>query len=217
MLLATGGVDWGPAASVIVALDVQTLNNGLFGPPPNFPGIALNNDSAFAPMPEANPNQCPPIELATCPAGVLPSDAQHCVGRVFGQPLVVGQDVLFATSTGTLTGVGSSLAQQQGSGTIESLGQVNCAGASCGLCSIGSGAGGACLNGIEDLADNVGKVASGLSALNSSSHPGEVQVFSASTTGLQSVTLSANAAASPAYQKLLLSQWWLRKQKKTPP
>ncbi len=216
VLLATGGVDWGPPASIVVALDIAPSNDNLSGCTATSLGScqAGTNDSAAAPMPIQG-DACMPLEVATCEGGISPSSSQ-CEGRVFGQPLVLGQDVLFTTSTGNLTGVGGDLPQQQGSGNIEALGAANCTAATPGGCGI-------CLSTEQtaDLATNVGKVGSGLaaaqtSAPNSGLSTTTYQVFSSSTTGLGSISVQANNSAVAFYQRVVLQQWWLRHQPRTP-
>jgi hypothetical protein len=64
-----------------------------------------------------------------------------------------------------------------------------------------------------DLVTQVGKVASGLAAVPQSG--GNVQVVSASTTGLSSLIIQATTAATTLFQKLVLQQWWLRPQHAT--
>jgi hypothetical protein len=210
VLLATGGVDWGPPASVIVALDLNsdTLQNVVVpGPDPS----ALT-DSAMEPLPVQSfgdagvmAGSCQTIDIATCQQGSAPGT---CQGRVFGQPLVVGATVLYTTSTGLLTGTGSSLDQQNGDGTISALGGSTCTQGNpsgCSVCapSVGS----------VDLVTQVGKVASGLTAVPSAG--GTVTVFSASTTGLANLVLSAVPVAKAFIQKLVLQEWWLRPQHAT--
>ncbi len=216
VLLASGGVDWGPPASIMVALDVAASNNNLAScTASNLSNCqAGQNDSAAAPMPVADNSHCTPLEVATCEGGLSPTNSQ-CQGRVFGQPIVLGQDVLFTTSTGTLTGVGADLPQQQGSGNIEALGSASCTAANTNGC-------GVCISSEQtaDLATNVGKVGSGLAAATTATNPGTstttYQVFSSSTTGLGTVSITANNSATPLYQKLLLEEWWLRQQARTP-
>jgi hypothetical protein len=62
-----------------------------------------------------------------------------------------------------------------------------------------------------DLQTHVGKVASGLAAVPASG--GQVQVFSASTTGLNKVLSNIQASATKLYQRLVLQQWWMRPQR----
>jgi hypothetical protein len=79
---------------------------------------------------------------------------------------------------------------------------------SCGICAAGEQS--------NDLAINVGKVASGLAATSPASGSSTVQVFSSSTAGLGTLTISVTKAAQAFYQKILLQQWWLRRQERTP-
>ena len=90
VLLATGGVDWGPPASIIVALDLNsdTLQNAVAsGPDPS-----QMTDSSMEPLPVQTlpvvPTMCQTIDVPTCQQGSPPGT---CEGRVFGQPLVVGR------------------------------------------------------------------------------------------------------------------------------
>jgi hypothetical protein len=218
-MLATGGVDWGPAASVMVALDLGPVNNNIAGctalPCVGPAALAVTEDSAASPLPvQGPPANTNALEVATCPDGVLPTDVA-CVGRVFGEPLVDGQEVLFTTSTGTLTGVGSDLSQQQGDGRIQALGSNSCnagtidtAGPNgCGICASSEQS--------NDLAVHVGKVASGLAA-TSPNAAGTSKLISSSTSGNFVMSFIATAVAQATYQKILLQQWWLRHQQRTP-
>jgi hypothetical protein len=221
LLLATGGVDWGPPASVIVALDLSPMNNNILGctslttPQPS-PCPGFGGDSAASPLPIQGqaPADCNPLIVATCPTGVAPN-TPACIGRVFGAPLVDGQDVVYTTSTGSLTGVGSGLSAQQGTGDVEALGSACTAtafaggSAACGICASSQTA--------TDIMLNVGNVAGGLaaSAPNSS---GKISIYGASTTGLFDLTgVTQNAAKQQLYQKIMLQDWWLRQQPRTPP
>ncbi|MHB8417120.1 MAG: hypothetical protein ACYDCL_03525 [Myxococcales bacterium] len=205
VVLATGGVDWGPPASVVVALDVAPTNNNLASGMPG-PG----NDSAASPMPVGKAG-CQPVEIATCQQDTLMSTGQ-CEGRVFGQPLVVGSEVLFTSSTGILTGVGSALPQQQGTGNIEALGASGCSAANtlgCGICQA--------TEQTNDLAVNVGKVGSGLVAGSTQGGAnGNVQVFSSSTTGIGTIQIQVTQNGVAFGVKPLLEQWWRRTQQRTP-
>ncbi len=205
VLLATGGVDWGPPSSIIVALDLNsdTLQNSSALPNSN-----LTFDSAAEPMPlqtiPAVPGACNTIDIATCEQNTPPGT---CQGRVFGQPLVIGATVLYSTNTGLLTGSGTNLDQQNGDGTISALGGVGCqvtagVGQGCSVCAPTVGS--------VDLVTKVGKVASGLAAIPQSG--GNVQVVSASTTGLANLLVKAAAALVPPLQRLTMQQWWLRTQ-----
>jgi hypothetical protein len=205
VLLATGGVDWGPPSSIIVALDLNsdTLQNSSA-----LPNTNLTFDSAAEPMPlqtiPAVPGACNTIDIATCEQNTPPGT---CQGRVFGQPLVIGATVLYSTNTGLLTGSGTNLDQQNGDGTISALGGVGCqvaagVGQGCSVCAPTVGS--------VDLVTKVGKVASGLAAIPQSG--GNVQVVSASTTGLANLLVKAAAALVPPLQRLTMQQWWLRTQ-----
>jgi hypothetical protein len=202
VLLATGGTDWGPAASTVVGLDLGA--NVLI----TNPVMAASNDSAFSPIPVQDATRLIPLEVATCPSGVLPS-SPSCVGRVFGQPLVVGQNVLFAASTGSLTGIGNDLDQQKGDGRIAALGSAACTAggggsAFCGICETTETS--------TDLVTQVGKVGSGLAATPPGA--GLVTVLSASTTGIGAVQVTSTQSAAPYNQRLALQQFWLRQQRR---
>ncbi len=206
VILATGGVDWGATASVMVALDVNINNfqNGAAGV-----SAALANDGAAEVIPVGSPKAA--LELATCQQAALQLPGAPCVGRVFGQPLVVGSTVLYNTNTGVLTGQGQSLDQTTGDGTISSLGNSSCtvatASSNCSICQTTEQS--------VDLSTGVGKMASGLAAINTG---GNVQVFGASATGLSNIDVAPTTGATQnQFQRLSLQQWWLRAQRPTCP
>jgi hypothetical protein len=197
-IFATGGVDWGPVASVISLIDVAVDDLQQL---PSGPADAVANDGWAELLPLENgamAGACVGIEVPTCQNGVL-----GCVGRVFGQPLVEGGSIFYTTDTGVLTGAGSSLDQQNGDGTISTLGSAGCSGSTCSVCQSTEQQ--------VDLQAHVGKVASGLAAIPASG--GQVEVFSASTTGLNDVLTNIQASATKLYQRLVLQQWWMRPQR----
>ncbi len=197
-VFATGGVDWGPEASIISLIDVAVDDLQQL---PSGPLAAVANDGWAELLPLENgaaAGACVGIEVPTCQNGV-----PGCVGRVFGQPLVEGGSIFYTTDTGVLTGAGASLDQQNGDGTISTLGAAGCAGTTCSVCQSTEQS--------TDLQTHVGKVASGLAAVPASG--GEVQVFSASTTGLNDVITHFAASATKLYQRLILQQWWMRPQR----
>jgi hypothetical protein len=207
VLLATGGTDWGPPASIIVALDLNadTLQNATAAVPN--PNLAF--DSAMEPLPTqtfaAVPGSCFTIDIATCQQTSAPGT---CQGRVFGQLLVEGATVLYSTNTGLLTGSGTNLDQQNGDGAISALGDST-------TCNVSGGVGSGCsvcakAVGSVDLLTKVGKVASSLAAVPQSG--GNVQIVSASTTGLANLLVKATAPLTAFFQKLVMQQWWLRAQ-----
>jgi hypothetical protein len=203
VILATGGVDWGSQASLVVALDVG-VNDFQLGAAGSSNAQANGSASELLPIGPLKNN----LEVPTCENAILTTTGA-CVGRVFGQPLVVGSDVLFNTNTGILTGQGSSLAQQTGDGTISTLGGSSGCEAtnSCNICQTSEQS--------VDLATNVGKMASGLTAIAGN---GNVQVFGASTTGVSNIVVASPASVPQnLFQKLALQQWWLRPQRPSCP
>ena len=212
VIYPTGGVDWGPAASVISAIDVSVddfqINPNGTPAAPSGVAAAVANDGWAELMPvQTGTPVCTGIQTPTCEHAFLPS---KCLGRVFGQPLVVGGDVFYTTSTGVLTGSGSSIDQQNGDGTISTLGGGSSACLSTDNCLCQT------TETSVDLASNVGKVASGLSAIPLPAGGTTMQIFSASTTGLSSLQVNVVQTATSLLNKLVLQQWWLRPQRPTP-
>jgi hypothetical protein len=197
-VFASGGVDWGPQASIISLIDVAVDDLQQL---PAGPAAAVANDGWAELLPLENgaaAGACVGIEVATCQNAVA-----GCIGRVFGQPLVEGGSIFFTTDTGVLTGSGASLDQQNGDGTISTLGAAGCSGTTCSVCQATEQS--------VDLESKVGKVASGLAAVSAGTN--KVEVFSASTTGLNDVISNIQASATKLYQKLVLQQWWMRPQR----
>jgi len=186
------------------------------------PSLALMNDSAdgLFPAQGSSGSNCSPVEMATCPAcnpntgaiyNLSPTDPL-CLGRVFGQPLIEGQNLFFTTSTGTLTGMGGALDQQKGDGRIAELGAANCtpgSGQGCGICAANPSE--------TDVQVGVGKVASGLGAsAPANGNTGTVNIYSASTTGRAGKpTVTVSQPAAIVGQRLLLQQWWLRRERRS--
>ncbi|HUB09534.1 MAG TPA: hypothetical protein VMB50_21195 [Myxococcales bacterium] len=209
ILCATGGTDWGAQASIIAAIDLKAQDFSVN------PALALKNDSANAVFPNQGAGSlCNPLELATCPACIpgtgstfgMAANDPRCVGRVFGQPFVAGQNVYYATVTGTLTGLGASLDQQKGDGRVAEIGAASCnaqTGANCGICGANVGE--------TDMAVGTGKIAGGVVAAQPNGSA-TIDLFAASTTGRVALKGQTEThASSLPPQRLLLQQWWDRR------
>lgn len=122
---------------------------------------------------------------------------------------------MFTVSTGELTGSGSGLSTSDGTGEVEALGN-NCTAtafkngnAACGICASSQNA--------TAIMNNVGKVAGGL-AVSAPNSAGQVSIYGASVNGLFDITgVTQHPAQQQFYQKIMLQEWWLRRQNRTAP
>ncbi|MHB1845269.1 MAG: hypothetical protein ACYCWW_10595, partial [Deltaproteobacteria bacterium] len=193
VLLPTGGVDWAPPASVVLALDPSQNGSDLVNCKAGGCTACVNGGSN-EPFPVQGGSACAPLITGTCDSCLAENiPAGNCVGRVYGAILDVGTTAYFAASSGQLTGNGATISQQGGDGFIGSF--SICAGVD----------GGTALP--TTLAEGVGKVASGLSAGTPGAN-GAVQVFSASTTGMHNVAAVATPAAAVTKPPPLMQHWW---------
>ncbi len=194
VLLVTGGVDWAPPASVVVALDLSQNANDLLNCKTSS-CTACVNGGANEPFPNQSGPACAPLITGTCDSCTGETiQAGNCVGRVYGGILDVGTEAYFAASSGQLTGTGATVAQQGGDGFIGSF--SICAGVDGGT-------------GLPTtLAEGVGKVAAALTVGSPQGPNGQVQVFSASTTGMHNVTANATPAIAQVKPPPMMQHWW---------